>query len=308
MRKFNLLMIATMVAFGAMFTSCSEEDEPAVAPKIEQFTADLISVTPGSDVTLTITASAGSEKLEKVVIMRDAGYALDVDNNSWSGIDASGQKGYWGSKDPYVAIAKFNCATAGTVTFTATAYDENDLASEPVTITVTVSEEGVSTILFADVSTLKPVAKIYSATAGGGNSCAYSISLNRADAPNAMSDTEKPKYDFIYWNNSTNSAAYSLYATSNSAVSTIFTGTSAVKKATIFKKTTFDFDNATEDEVNAFASTIGTSTIISDLAIGDVIMFKTASTPSKIGLLKVINKTSGYTATDYIEIQIRLAN
>lgn len=318
MKKFNLLMLATMVAFGAMFTSCSEEDEPAVAPKIDQFTADLLSVTPGSEVTFTISASAGSEKLEKVVIMRDAGYALDIDNNSWSGIEGAGQKGYWNSSDAFQTIARFACATAGTTVFTATAYDKNGLASEPVVVAVTVSEEGVSTVLFKDESTLKTTTQIKSAATAGANQCFYSISLNATETSGNISNgSDEPKYDFIYWNNSggvpTSANAYSIYAPSNSSAASFCSSWIQNKKnATLFKKTTLDFETATKDDVDSIATTLTSAdTKVSQLAVGTVVLFKTAatsSTPSKIGLFKVTARTEGYTPTDYIEIQVRLAN
>ena len=109
----------------------------------------------------------------------------------------------------------------------------------------------------------------------------------------------------------TSAKALSIYAPNHSDLAAIVSGwPSSARNATTFaKSSTLDFDTATENDVLTASQNLSAS-IVSQLKDGDVVVFKTASTsttPSKVGLFKVINITDGYSPTaDYVKIQVRI--
>lgn len=280
-----------MVAFGSMFTSCSKDDEEATVT----VTLDNTTFNSGAPVTGSITST---NDLQSVTLLSVVG-GNESTVSGWpkTSFDALPIQGSDGSY-----TVRISGLADGSYKLTATDKD-GIISSQSFTISA-------ATTLFSTVSTLKATTKIYDTAGDGSNANLYSIELGNARTPSYAS-SYPAMFDFVYWNNSTNNAATTIYAPNNSAV-TAYVSSLTQKNATVFKAGTLNFDTATlQDVQSAVASS--TTTSVSNLAIGSVVAFKTAansSTPSKIGLFKVtsLNTTTGTIADKYLEITVRIQN
>lgn len=294
MRKFNLLMIATMVAFGALFTSCSKDDtDPTVT-----ITLDKSTWIDGTDAAVTGTIVSTND-LETVTLLKSGSTVA-----GWPLSDFSTGKAIVGKDGSYTV--RISDLEEGSYTLRAT--DEDGVESS-VNFSIISKEEATS---FSSVSTEAANKSIscYLGQQTAGTSCFANASGNTYTVSGATAYSES--IDFIYFNNGGNTyTLYSPYAFNALGTSTAVASWN-VKNATKFKDVTgsLNYDSATQAQVIS-ASDEATDTKVANLAKDDVVVFKIANTNSdlanKIGILKVIEVTGGSGSTDYIKVSIRLA-
>ena len=186
MKKFNLLLLSTMVAFGALFTSCSEDDKTDASVVI---TLDQTTVwTTGSAITGEIKST---NKLETVTLLLIDG-ASENTVSGWP-ITSFNELPILESNGTYsIRITGLNDGT----------YKLRATDKEGIEFSVQfIIGSGVAPTLFSEVSTLLNEVSIYSSSSDGATGkSAYSIKNNSANTPDLFdnSDTES-SVDFLYW-------------------------------------------------------------------------------------------------------------
>jgi uncharacterized membrane protein len=290
MKKINLLLLATLVAFGALFTSCKDDGETN-APVLA-FSASQTTVNTNTTIKLVVQINKGDNKIEKVQVKDGANYLTDDNGKVWNGVDASGCKGYLNTSDVVKDTITIT-PTAGTHTYSATAYDSDGNASSEQTVTVTV----------ASLSEVGSSVTIYCTLGDGSTSSTCASATGVTYAPTAVTSSLQSSIDFVYFN--AGGTALAIYAPSAvpSAISSLFSSW-ATKNATKFLKTTaVTYSNATFADVAALSLSSNT---VTGLAVGDVVAFETAG--GKFGVFKVNSITSGYSSTDNVNVSIKYQN
>jgi uncharacterized protein (TIGR02145 family) len=140
--------------------------------------------------------------------------------------------------------------------------------------------------------------KIFCTLVDGTNNTTCSSKDGTTYAPKNATPSQQQIIDFVYFYGA-------VYAPSNviSALTSTFSNW-IIKNATTFAKTTtIGYSTATYEQVKSIADA-AIDKSIKALAINDVVIFKTAA--GKVGVFKVNTITAGYSASDYIEISIKV--
>ena len=292
MKNFKSLLLAVVVATGALFTSCTEDAATTVTISL-----DAVSVTSPAPITGKITAAG---MLKTVSLLKDS---------------ASGSKTVAGwPKTTFVAGGAIVEGTMGAYTvrienlavgtYTLEATDKNDVKStQKFTVTA-------AAVVAPTLTAVATATTIY-CTVGDGSSLSTCASADGSTyAPNAATTAQQGKIDFVFYtgNGTTYGPAKCIYAPS--AIPTLLTALNAwtVKNQTILVKTTaITYADATYSAVKTIADA-ATSNSVSGLVIGDVVVFKTAGTTPKYGVFKVNTITGSYTKDDNVNINIKVQN
>lgn len=282
--KKNLFLVALMVATVSMFTSCDKTTDLTTV----KITLDGTSTAYASGTVVTGSIVALGE-LQTVTLLKDgatvSGWPVTT-FGTVSKITGNATTGYTfrlldlvdGS---YSMRATDKSGAEDNVTFTiATAVTLKTIATA-TTINCTLSDgSGKSTCASADGTTYEPK----TATAA-----------------------QQATVDFVYFNLS--GTALAIYSPSAAAVLPALTNaftTWTTKNITKFAKTTtITYDAATYATVKT-AADAATETSVTALAVGTVVVFKTAA--GKVGIFKVNSITAGYGVTDNVVINIKVQN
>lgn len=277
MKKFNLLCIATLVAFGSLFTSCKDDEAGTVS-----VTLDATAFSNGTAVTGTITST---NKLESVTLLED-------------GTTVSG----WPITDFTTGMPVVGDDGSYTIRITG-------LANGNYTIRAT-DKDGVESSQDFSVGSLYEVSTsvtILCQLGDGSTASTCASATGSTFASNGTTLVNQALIDFVYFN--AGGTALAIYAPSAipAAINNATTGFSAwtVKNATTFAKTTAgSYSTATYPQVKALALAT-TANSVTGLAAGDVVVFKTAY--GTVGLFEVNSITPGFTSTDNVNIKIKIA-
>lgn len=301
MKKLNLFILSTLVAFGAFFTSCSKDSNGAVSISL-----DYDAFSSGAAVTGTISASAGLQNVYLISVVgtnetttatystftsgaitetaTDGEYTVRI-----SGLASGSYKLKAVDKDGAEATYSFTVGTTGSTLFSATA--EHIFTGKNISCLLDSKTAGTPAL-------------------ASSSGTLYSIS----DAYNMCGDI-----DFIYYNKSNTYTIYSPYAYNALSETTTTASKTAVatwqtKNKTYFLDVTntISYSTATATEVLAAATaaqtagatsiSLATSSATYSSAINKVIAFKTEY--GYYGIFKVTNITQGYATGDYVQISI----
>jgi len=295
MKKFNLLLLATLVAFVALFFSCSKDSANSIAnPPVLSFNTSSNAFDTGDSVHLNIQINMGDNKINRVEVKEGTSYITDVNNLVWNGASANSSAGFYNNTSNVVKDFVAIKPAAGTHVYTAIAYDKEGNASTAQTITIV-------------VGALPEVANpnIFCTIAGGGTTSTCASADGTVYDPAVANSAQQLKIDFVYFSGNGTTPygpAASIYAPSAvpSGLSILFSNWTT-KNATLLAKTNLSYASATFAQVYNEAKTLTTNSV-SKLVAGDVVIFKTAS--GKVGIFTVDLVSGTSNATDFISISL----
>jgi hypothetical protein len=292
MKTIKLFFIAFAVIAVGFFTSCADETV-ATGPTIDFIAGDGIltsdaSVETGVDFTFKWLVTQGTAKL--------ASFTIRLSNTDVTGFPNTD------IADNYSDLLTTSQATAGIYAYTFIATDKDGL-EDSKTITVTVTNPVVVPTI--DTYTDKILGADNNATLGSSFASVDGSVYILADAK-----TNSSKVDFVYFYGATNLAT--LAAPSDvdgaqvvfSSITTWTTINATALESTSLTAAEFDLIDS-ESQITAPA---GTATKVNNLAVGNVLAFKTAATsanPSKKGLIKVTALTTEKTGSITITVKVQ---
>jgi hypothetical protein len=293
MKNFKSLLLAVAVAAGALFTSCTEDAATTVTIKF-----DAASFTAPAAVTGTITAAG---VLKSVSLLKDSANSSST-VSGWPKTTFTTGNPIVGADGNYTV--RIQNLSAGSYTLSAT--DKNDVQSTQK-FTVLAAAVVVTPVL----TTLRSATTIYCTLGDGSNKSTCASADGSTYAAATATSAQKKTVDFVYFNASGTSFGIYSPAAVPTACTTIVAWASADKNTTLFaKNTTLDFATATYAQVKAAADAIATTaTTVTGLAAtspNNVVVFKTAA--GKVGIFKVNSITTGFLATDNVNINIKVQN
>jgi hypothetical protein len=302
MKKLSYLLSLLMVA-GFLITSCTKDEtteplSPNLAflggeyePGKDRVDAD-ISLTVGEEFVFGISASTASDQnLKRLLIQRkfENVSTITMLDSAFNLVSIS------------FDITTFAYPTVGTEDFEITVFDKND-KSTMISFTVTTEPAAPDITTYDD--------KILGAQASSTGSSFASVdgTVYTLDQAKINSD----KIDFLYFYGATNFAT--LAAPDDADAASVFTGPNGLdswtfKNATRFKTTTLsstDFDAILSNSQLVPVATLPTQPNLSkanDLAVGDVLAFKTAD--QKFGLIR-IDAINGTNNAGTIQITVKV--
>ena len=274
MKRINLFLMATVVAFGSFFSSCTPDEVTTV-----KISLDSEAIASGAAVTGNITALGG---LQSVTLLDESGATV----TGWPVTS--------------FAVGSSVVGTAGVYTVRIAG-----LADGVYTLRATDKKAVEDNVKFAvgTITALASETTIYCTLSDGSNNSTCASADGTTYAANAATAAQQANIDFVYFN--AGGTSYGIYAPS--AVPTALTTTFAawtVKNATTYAKTTtITYATATFAEVKA-AADAATATSVTGLAANNVVVFKTAA--GKVGIFKVNSITPGFLAIDNVKINIKV--
>ncbi len=274
MKSFNFYLVATLVAFSAIFSSC----DPETGITTVTITLDDATIDAGSAVTGSITALGG---LKSVTLLKGGATVAGWPLTSFSTTSAiSGSNGAYSIRIENLEEGEY----------TLRAIDKSDVEDNK-TFTV----EGLNTIATATT--------IYCTLADGSGKSTCASADGTTYEPKNATVAQQAKIDFVYFNLSGTSLG--IYSPNSVPVVLNPTFLSWTTKNTTYfaKTTTITYANATYLAVKA-AADAATATSVTGLAANDVVVFKTAA--GKVGVFKVNSITSGFLANDNVNINIKV--
>ena len=291
MKKFNLLLMATLVAFTSIFTSC-KDDEASVL----EITLENAAIASGASLNGSITATSGLNMVKVFVVIPyvSENSILEIDKFDILPIIKTTDGQYTILVPPSVLTAD------GSYKITAIDKDGKE-ASKSFTV-------GSGNFTLGTLTSVKTGVNIVSVLAdpASGASCCASATGN-VFTPNASTQSA---IDFVYYNGypthptpasqSPNSTFYSPASAAVMNISTVNNIFSAwsTKNATIFAAVT------AKDETSVYtALTTASSTSLSVSSIGDKVAFKTAG--NVYGVITVTNLgTPNYGGYDAVTVTV----
>jgi len=278
MKRLNWFLMATVVAFASVFTSCSDDKLTTV-----NITLESAVITSGASVTGQITAL---DKLETVTLLNAKGSTV----TNWPVTSFKSLPIIKTDVDGVYTILIPNLADGS---YTLRATDKSAVESN---VTFTVGSVGT-------LKTLTSATTIYCTLSDGSSNSTCASADGTTYAALSATATQQADIDFVYFNASGNALAIYAPSAVPSALTRAFSSWT-VKNATRFAKTTsISFTNTTYADVKA-AADAASVTSTTALAANDVVVFKTAA--GKVGIFKVNSITSGFLATDNVKINIKV--
>jgi hypothetical protein len=274
MKKLMNYLLATMVVASLLFSSCGDDEVDPLGPNItfkagDSLTTGDVTVNQGDTVYFSWEVNKGDSKLDEFTIRLGA---LDVTGFPKTNID----------KDQYEDTYATILLDAGVYDFTFIATDKDGL-QDIKTINVT-AEAAAGNIVSYNVT-------VSAQGASGGSSFA---SVNGVVYTKTDAIKNSDKIDFMAYYGSSNAATLASPddADVNSVYDWIASDFSTINETKLgtTNLSDNDFDAISDDAAILAESANATDTDVNKLNIGDVIVFKTASTSAhanKYGLAKV---------------------
>jgi hypothetical protein len=292
MKKLSFIASLIFVAFMGLFTGCETTDEgPSLQFFGGKYIDDDVTVAPGGVLKFSWLASKGSSNLASFTIERDnitlAGYPDEsIPNDNY--------------KDSVILEAPLN---EGAYVYELIVTDKNDLTASG-SFTITVEQTG------------GPI-NSWTATLGAHQSATGSSFASITGEVYLMdaAKTNSTLIDFLYYYGANNLA--SLAAPDDADAATVFNSpnnglaTWSIRNSTRFKTTslsTGDFDAVANDLVIVANATGASNSDENQLAVGNVIAFKTDADKtggSKMGLIKIVSITTGATGSMQIAVKVQ---
>jgi len=280
MKKFNLLLLATLVVFGSIFTFCKSSEPGTVT-----VTLDAPSFSSGATVTGTITST---NALGSVTLLLNGTTVVGWPITSF----AAGQP-VVGANSPYAI--KITDLVSGSYTITAT--DKNGVQSSK-TFIVQVPSPSLGKLTEVSASTT-----IFCTLADGSTNSTCASIDGTTYAPQNATTAQQTKIDFVYFNDGTNATIYAPDAIP-AVINTTTSGFAnwVIKNGTAFIKANgiVNYATATAYDVTSLSTPYASE----NLVVGDVIVFNTAG--GKKGIFKVNSITGTDLATANINISIKV--
>lgn len=304
MKRLSLILFSVAIAVSGFFTSCTDDtdtsfDKPTIDVLLGgQAVSGTIEKTEGTALNFEIKFSMGAaeDKLTKIRISSTIG------GKTFNVIDSVLDAGLFNGGDKeFVYTYNTSVGTSEEKLSFYTEDSKNRTQEEVITI------KPVAIAPVGDFVTRTAILMGGQDNATIGSS--YSISLNKVLTLLSAKENSSA-VDFMYYYGATNKAT--LGSPSNTDVQSVFNATKypntnvagwATKNTTNFADVTVaNFDNITVTDFDAKIATVGTDKQSTQLAVGEVIAFKTAT---KSGLIKV-EQISTTTSAGYIKISIKM--
>lgn len=270
MKKINLLLLGVLVLFAGFFGSCKkdEDDENTFDFFGGSYIDADVTVAPGASLPFKFTAST-TTKMSYIEIEM-TGYGVVWDEEIPSASDESYTK----------EVTLTAPSNPGTYTYNFVIYDndDNELISKSIVVTVS------ATANFSSYT-----GKLLYVPSAGKTSMTYFASSTGDTYSYNGIGTNSSKVDWGYYYGTT--AKHTFFALTDQP-SLGYDITSWTKNATKFKKLTgVNFANTTTSAaIETAVGTIGTSGVVDNLAVNDVIGFRTAA--GKYGLILITAKSA----------------
>ncbi len=290
MKKFNLLLLTALVAFGSVFTSCKDDDTEVLEITLENATLD-----KGTSLNGEITSTAGLESVQIFIVTAAGKQSLKLitDFDILPVLENP-------INDKYtILIPKELIAVDGS--YEIEAIDKDGLKATKNFTVGAGTPGGVITELNSSVT-------IYCTVGDGGSASTCASADGSTYNPATATVAEQAKVDFIFFNGN-GTAAYGPAGqvfgplSYPSGLAATFSSWTNFNDTKIGKSTSITYASATYAEVAAELLTTSTYSV-SLLAVGDVVVFETEA--GKVGVFKVNSITSGVLGTDNINISIKV--
>lgn len=287
MKKARFVLAAMILASFAFFTACTKDTTP---PSMNfkggsGYTSDNVTIDAGSALKFGINASSGSSKL--------SGFTLKATHNNIT----------------VTVIDSAFSSDSFNQDYTLEIWDEGETR-----LAFTITDKDGETAELAIVVTANAVDDInaYSEVLlGSYDNSTYGSSFASADGTVykiADAKANSTKIDWLYFYGVSNQAT--LAAPDDADAATIFTGTNglpswATRNATRFRLVTEGavWDNiATSADITAIATST-TETKVNQLAVGNIVAFKTAG--NKLGLIKITEITGTGAGTIKYDVKVQ---
>jgi hypothetical protein len=285
MKKINLLISALIIAGFAFVTSCTKDSNP---PTINfkggaTYTSSDVTIEAGTSLTFGITATSGSAKLTNFKITTTSG-AAPVDTTF--------------SSDSFNEDYTFEFPEVGVNALTFTITDKDGQTAE-LSLTVTVN---------AAASTINSYTEVLLGSYGSPTGSSFA-SVDGTVYSMADAKANSAKVDWLYYYGTGHQAT--LAAPDDALAATVFSNATtglaqwATRNATRFTKITTAVVWADVQSATDIAGIAGTpaSTDANELAVNNIVAFKTAS--NKLGLIKIIAIT-GTAGTSTIKYDVKV--
>ncbi len=274
MKSFNFYLVATLVAFSVIFSSCDPEGEITTV----SISLDKTSFDAGSAVTGSITALGG---LKSVTLLK-------------GGTTVTG----W----PLTTFA-FGSAVSGSDGAYSIRIDGLDEGEYTLRAVDKSNVEDNKTFTVVGLKTIAAATTIYCTLADGSGKSTCASADGTTYEPKNATVAQQAKIDFVYFNLSGTSLGIYSPSSVPAALTTTFANWTTKNATTFAKTTSITYANATYLTVKT-AADAATATSVTGLAANDVVVFKTAG--GKVGLFKVNSITAGYLAADNVNINIKV--
>ncbi|HBF87340.1 MAG TPA: hypothetical protein DDX39_01770 [Bacteroidales bacterium] len=296
MKNLSILLVVLFAAVISLNTGCKGEDPTGPTLTVS---ADVTTVNPGDSIVFTYSVSS-NEDLDKLTWTSTDDILID-------GVqEGSGEFALEGTSDTdneFVVFIK-STQTLGDITFTFTATDKDgeEYAAEKE-IVITVEEAAVTTGDPIDTYTAILMGAQSNATEGSFLATTTGTVYTQANA-----NTNSSLIDIIYYYGSSNLATLcgptEPTVNGGSGNLTLATGLTT-QNATVLSTTTIsasEFD-AFDDDLEIAQLSVGTATLVTSLAVDDVVSFKTAA--GKIGVAKVTALTADATGSITLNVKVQ---
>ncbi len=285
MKKLSILFASLLLASVTFLTSCTEDTIPPTINFLggTGYTSTDVTINAGSDIKVGITATAGSAKL--------TGFEITATHNN-------------------------SAVTIYDSTFSSDAFSKTmtltveDLGETKLVFTIT-DKDGQEAYVSLTVTAVAGVNTYTQKILGSYDNTQYGSSFASVDGTVykiAEAKANSTKIDWMYFYGVSNLAT--LAAPDDVDAATIFDGTNGLqtwgtKNPTRFRIVTEGavWDNITTAADIAAIATNTTETKASQLAVGNIVAFKTAG--NKLGLIKVTEITTGGAGTITYDVKVQ---
>lgn len=290
MKKLNFAVILFTMALAVVVNSCDNLTSEPVGPTLQFFGGDFIdgdvTVNPGDLLAFSFLATKGDGNLASMDIQVDG---LHLDGYPTEDIDKDNYKDTVYHEAP---------AIEGIYEYLFIVTDKKDL-SDSVSFMVNVESP------YNPIDTWENIQLFVPGSSGNTETNCASVDgtvFSYSDGKDNASLQQKA--DFVYYYVSSANIAAPSEVPSN--INGGYSEWSTLNQTMFYSVdvTTSQFDAMTDDEL-IMEKVTGTSTnVAEDLAVGDVVGFKTSA--GKMGMFKVTDLQAGYDIGDYIKITIKV--
>jgi hypothetical protein len=286
MRKIQLLANLLLITNIGLFTSCKKDSTEDLTPTINfiggaDYVSSDVTLAPGADFLVGINASANTSSNTKLASFKVVRTFANVPETVFE-TSSSINSGTYTWSDNLTAKE-----SAGTERWTFTITDKDGETSE-VSFNITTVGTASTISTYTDI-----ILGSYNNTSNGSSFASSTGNVYMIADAKANAD----KIDWLFYNGVSNLAT--LAAPDDSDAGTIFNGTTnglqtwSVLNPTRFRLVTEGavWDNVLNATDIADIATNTTASFVKELAVGDILAFKTAA--NKLGLIKVSAITPG---------------